>query len=141
MKAKFFLLILAVVLILAGCDNKKAAQTSDARNTIVASPPADSTMMIIANLLIKPEKIKDFVEAARVMIENSNKEPGCRFYKLFQDPYENTKFVFVEEYKNQAAVNEHFAAEYFKAFGPKIADFVAEPGKIKIVTVAKVVNQ
>ena len=68
---------------------------------------------------------------------SANKEPGCKSYQLYQDPYDNNKFVFVEEYKNQAAVDAHFASDYFKAFGPKMNDLVAEPGKIKIITVDK----
>ena len=98
-------------------------------------------MMIVANLTIKADKVKAFTDAAKEIIEKSNKEPGCKFYQLYQDPYNNTKFVFVEEYKNQAAVDAHFAADYFKAFGPKIKDLVQEPAKIKIVTVAKEVIQ
>ena len=98
-------------------------------------------MMIVAKLKVKPEKVKAFTEAAKEMIEKSNKEAGCKSYQLYQDTYNNTSFVFVEEYKNQAAVDAHFASDYFKAFGPKIGDLVAEPAKIKIVTVAKEVNQ
>jgi len=111
-------------------------------NKGLKSVPADEPgMMIVAKLTIKAEKVKAFTEAAKEIIEKSNKEPGCKFYQLYQDPYDNTKFVFVEEYKNQAAVDAHFAADYFKAFGPKIKDLVKEPGKIKIVTVGKEVNQ
>lgn len=94
-------------------------------------------MMIVAKLNVKAEKVKAFTEAAKEIIEKSNKEPGCKSYQLYQDPYDNTKFVFVEEYKNQAAVDAHFAADYFKAFGPKIADMVQEPAKIKIISVSK----
>ena len=101
----------------------------------------ESGMMIIAKLKVKPEKVKAFTEAAKEMIENSNKEAGCKSYQLYQDPYDNSRFVFVEEYKNQAAVDAHFASDYFKAFGPKMGELVAEPAKIKIVTVAKEVNQ
>ena len=102
-----------------------------------AEPVMDSKMMIIAKLSVKPEKAKDFTEAAKGMIENSNKESGCSFYQLFQDPYDNSKFVFVEEYKNQAAVDAHFAADYFKAFGPAIGDFILGQPEIKIITVGK----
>ncbi len=99
--------------------------------------PADFKMTIIARLTVKPEKTKDFIDAAKEIIGKSNKEPGCTFYQLYQDPYDNTKFVFVEEYKNQAAVDSHFATEHFKAFGPKIGDMVQGPPDIKIISVAK----
>jgi quinol monooxygenase YgiN len=90
---------------------------------------------------VKPEKVKDFTEAAKDIIAKSNTESGCIYYQLFQDPYDNTKFVFVEEYTNQAAVDAHFASEYFKAFGPKLGDLIIGAPEIKVITVAKEVVQ
>jgi len=106
-----------------------------------SAPSVDSKMMIVAKLSVKPEKSLDFIESAREMIEKSNTESGCSFYQLYQDPYDNSKFVFVEEYKNQVAVDAHFAADYFVAFGPKIGDMLVGAPEIKIVTVAKEVIQ
>jgi quinol monooxygenase YgiN/ketosteroid isomerase-like protein len=99
-------------------------------------PVTESKKMIVAKLSVKPEKTKSFIAAAREMIEKSNKESGCSFYQLYHDPYDPTKFVFVEEYKNQAAVDDHFSTEHFKAFGPKIADFATGPAEIKILSIA-----
>ncbi|OFY49831.1 MAG: hypothetical protein A2X22_00370 [Bacteroidetes bacterium GWF2_49_14] len=93
-------------------------------------------MMIIAKVSVKPDKTRVFVAAAREIIEKSNKEAGCSFYQLYQDPYDNSRFVFVEEYRNQAAVDAHFATDHFKGFGAKIGDLVAGPPDIKIITVA-----
>ena len=100
-------------------------------------PVAKGKMMIVAKLSVKPEKAKNFTAVAKEMIEKSNTESGCSFYQLYQDPYNSSKFVFVEEYKNQAAVDAHFATDYFKAFGPKIADLVSGPAEIKVISVAK----
>jgi quinol monooxygenase YgiN len=114
--------------LLAGCSANKQA----AVNQSVENPK----MMIIAKVAVKPDKTRDFIAAAKEIIEKSNKEAGCSFYQLYQDPYDNAKFVFVEEYKNQAAVDAHFATEHFKGFGAKIGDLVAGPADIKIITVA-----
>ena len=108
---------------------------------MIVAPAVDSKMMIVARLSIKPDKIKDFTEVAKEMIANSNKEEGCTSYQLFQDPYDNSKFVFVEEYKNQAAVDAHFATDYFKAFGTKIGDLIAGAPEIKVITVGTEVIQ
>ena len=137
MKINLFVMLLIFVLVAASCGNKKTAEPGNVNETSSAEPAMDSRMMIIAKLSVKPEKAKDFSEAAKEMIENSNKESGCTFYQLFQDPYDNSRFVFVEEYKNQAAVDAHFAADYFKAFGPKIGDFILGQPEIKIITVGK----
>ena len=53
-------------------------------------------MLILAKLTVKPDKVKAFTDAAKEIIEKSNKEPGCKSYQLYQDPYDNTRFVFVE---------------------------------------------
>ncbi|MFN8207057.1 MAG: putative quinol monooxygenase [Bacteroidales bacterium] len=100
-------------------------------------PDTNQARMIVAKVFIKPEKTDSFIMAARGIIQNSNAEPGCEFYQLYQDPYDKTKFVFVERYVNQAAVEAHFNADYFKAFGPSIASMVSNPAEINIVSVAR----
>jgi len=129
--------ILCALVIFTSCNTNKTNEMNPLKDSlnIVAQP--DYKMSIIARLSVKPERIKDFTDAARDIIDLSNKEAGCTFYQLFQDPYDNTKFVFVEEYKNQAAVDAHFATEYFKAFGPKIGDMIAGAPEIKVISVAK----
>jgi quinol monooxygenase YgiN len=139
MKVKLLVLFFVLALVLSSCGNNKPVEIKQVADSLVKAP--DYGMMIVAKVSVKPEKIKDFTEAAKEMIEKSNKESGCKFYQLYQDPYDNTKFVFVEQYVNQAAVDAHFASDYFKGFSPKIADLVTGPAQIKIVTMAKEVNQ
>ena len=139
MKTKLLVLLFSLVFICSSYGSKITVEY--ALGTPEQVPVAENGMMIVAKLTVKPDKVKTFIEAAKDIIEKSNKEPGCKSYQLYQDPYDNTKFVFVEEYKNQAAVDAHFASDYFKTFGPKIADLIAEPAKIKIITVAKEVIQ
>lgn len=142
MKLKLFFLTLIVLTMAISCGKKKSAEPVSESETVMSpAPVAEPKMMIIANLVIKPEKVKDFTDAAKEIIELSNKEAGCRFYQLYQNPYDNTKFVFVEEYINQAAVDAHFATDHFKAFGPKIGDMVVGASDIKIITVGKEVMQ
>lgn len=141
MKGKLLILLLTIAVVSGSCGNKKSDENMNTSKTSTAVPAVESKMMIVAKLSVKPEKIKDFTEAAKEMIEKSNKESGCSFYQLYQDPYDNSRFVFVEEYTNQAAVDAHFATDYFKAFGPKIGDFILGPPEIKVVTVAKEVIQ
>ena len=112
----------------------KTSETSSQSEAIVQS--TDFKKMILAKVFIKPGNEFDFIEAAKVMIENSNKEEGCLGYMLYQDPYEKTNFIFVESYKNQAAVDAHFATSYFKEFGSRISDMTSKPSEIKILDIA-----
>jgi len=77
-----------------------------------------------------------FIEAAKSIIEKSNSEEGCLGYMLYQNPYEKTSFIFVEKWKNQAAIDFHFATEHFKDFGASTADMTAKPTEIKIIDIA-----
>jgi quinol monooxygenase YgiN len=92
--------------------------------------------MITARVFIKAGSEDQFIEAAKTIIENSNKEEGCLGYMLYQDPYEKTNFIFVEKWKNQAAIDFHFATEHFKDFGTSTADLIAKPTEIKIIDIA-----
>ncbi len=130
MKAKSVIVLVCLAAAILSCTGKSAEENS-----------ATLKKMIIAKVSVKPEKVSDFAEAARGIIEKSNLESGCTFYQLYQNPYDSTKFVFVEEYMNQAAVDAHFSADYFKAFGPAIGDLVTGAPEIKIVTVSSEVVQ
>ena len=91
--------------------------------------------MINARLFIKTENIADFIDVAKTMIDSSNAEPGCISYMLYQNPYDQTQFVFVEEWKDQAAIDAHFGMSYFKAFGPKTSNWQFQPAEVKIFDV------
>lgn len=132
MKTK--ILILLGILFIAGVACKQQTPAVPAQPTAVQ--PAIIKKMITAKVFIKPGKEADFISAAKVMVENSNKEPGCRGYTLYQDPYEKTSFIFVETYDNQEAIDFHFATPYFKEFGQTIADMVSSPAEIKILDIS-----
>lgn len=136
MKTKIlFLLILAVVIVIS-CKSKAPAPPAQPSQTETVAPAPDYQKMITAKVFVLPGKEADFISAAKMMIENSNKEEGCLDYMLYQDPFEKTNFIFVEKYKNQAAIDVHFATPYFKEFGSKTADMTSKPTEIKIIDIA-----
>jgi quinol monooxygenase YgiN len=141
MKVKLLVLFILFAVMNSSYGSTKSGDIVKGSNIQAKTTVPENKMMIIAKVNVKPEKVKEFIEAAREMIEKSNKESGCSFYQLYQDPYDNSKFVFVEEYKNQSSVDAHFASDYFKGFGPKIGDLVSGPAEIKIITEAKEVIQ
>lgn len=127
-------LIIFAILILTGmaCKQNTPAITGQPETSV---QPVILKKMITARVFVKPGRESDFISAARVMVENSNKEAGCLGYKLYQDPYEKSSFIFVETYKDQAAIDFHFATSYFKEFGTTIGDMVSEPADIKILDI------
>jgi quinol monooxygenase YgiN len=139
MRTKLFILLFAAVIIMSSFESGSTTNKKVVAGSLIQAPVAANEMMITATLNIKPDKIKDFLAVAKEMVEKSGKESGCKSYQLYQDPYNTTSFIFVEEYKDQAAIDAHFATDYFKAFGPKITNLVQEPAKIKVITVSNIV--
>jgi quinol monooxygenase YgiN len=133
MKTKILILSVLLSVIGISCKPKAPALPSQPEATV---QPSDFKKMITAKVFIKPGKESDFLTAAKVMVENSNKEEGCLGYMVYQDPFEKTNFIFVESYKNQAAIDVHFATPYFKEFGAKTADIISKPTEIKILDIA-----
>lgn len=72
--------------------------------------------VIVAQLSIKEESIEAFLPLAEVMVENTNKEPGCMCYKLLNAVKEKGEFFFYEEYEDQTAIDYHNASAHFKTF-------------------------
>ena len=134
MKTGIVIMSFGLAILLASCAKNQPAT--------VETPANDTTSevvmkkMITARVFVKPDKVADFVEAAKAMIDSSNMEPGCESYRLYQDPYDNTNLIFVEVWKDQAAIDAHFAMLYFKAFGPKISDWLLKPTELKIYDVS-----
>jgi quinol monooxygenase YgiN len=133
MKTKIFFLSLFLAVFGISCKPKAPAQPAQPEAAVKAP---EYKKMITARVYIKPGKEAEFIEAAKTIIEASNKEEGCTGYMLYQEPYEKTNFIFVETYKNQAAVDFHFSTDYFKDFGTKIAGLVSKPAEIKVIDIA-----
>jgi quinol monooxygenase YgiN len=92
-------------------------------------------IVITAYLDIKADQVEKFLTEVQDVITKSQAEEGNASYNLFSDLNEKNKFVFVEEWKGQAAVDIHFATEHFKKFNTLMDEVAASPAKIKIFEV------
>lgn len=73
-------------------------------------------IVLKVDMLVKPgseEKCKEYI---RILQENSRKEPGCLLYIGHQSTENPRKFLFYEQYKDQAAFDAHRNAPYFKQY-------------------------
>jgi quinol monooxygenase YgiN len=71
-------------------------------------------IILKVDMLVKPgteEKCKEYI---RLLQQHSRQEPGCLLYVGHQSVENPRKFLFYEQYKDQAALDAHRAAPYFK---------------------------
>ena len=102
------------------------------KETCVASNTNNTQMIITAKVKIKPERVIDFIEGTKELIAQSRAEEGNITYTLYQDPSDLTQFIFVEEWKDQAAIDFHFNTPHFKNFGAFSNECASGPSQIKI---------
>ena len=147
MKTKSLLFALAFVALLAACTSKSqtenqalaAGDSACAQKGAGCCKKADTTensRIIAAKIFIKADKVAEFTKMFQGMTDSTLKETGCTGYQLYQNPYDKNSFLVFETYKNQAAVEAHFAAAYFKAYGEKIGPLTSKPTEMVIYDVA-----
>lgn len=132
MKIRIIVLICAAVMTVACGGNSQSSCPKEKACCKVS----EMKKVISAQVSIKPEKVDAFIAATKDLIEKSRAEEGCVSYSLYQDPQDKTKFLFFEEWKNQAAVDFHFATEHFKKFGETLNDCASASAVITIYDVA-----
>jgi quinol monooxygenase YgiN len=62
------------------------------------------------------------IAAAREMMTETYKEPGCKTYVFSTDLSDPGKFRIFEEWESQEALDAHFVAPHMAKFGASIAE-------------------
>lgn len=126
--------VLFGLLLITGCNTK--TQTSRDDDTIVIkSDMAERTgdeLKIVAIMTVKPEAIKDILPVFQAVVQGSQEEDGCIFYNLHQDINDSTKFIMLEEWKSQAAIDYHNSTDHFKTFKEASKDMI-EKSEVSIL--------
>ncbi|MDR2862824.1 MAG: antibiotic biosynthesis monooxygenase [Puniceicoccales bacterium] len=78
--------------------------------------------VIIAIIRAKKDSVQKFQAAAKTVVAATRKEPGNVSYVFLANPEDAQTFYFVEHWKDQAAIDAHFAAEHFKEFGKALGE-------------------
>lgn len=88
--------------------------------------------IIIAQLSVKENKIKQFIEVAQEMVGKSKNEKGCLVYRLLNEINKPNEFVIYEKYINDKAVDFHNSSEHFKIFIKSVPEFLLTEPQIDI---------
>lgn len=73
-------------------------------------------LVIHASVLIDPAKTEAAVSAAKQMMAESRKEPGCHTYTFARDLSEPGRFYIIEEWASDEALALHFKAPHMAKF-------------------------
>ncbi|MEW6185347.1 MAG: putative quinol monooxygenase [Thermodesulfobacteriota bacterium] len=86
---------------------------------------------IIAKIPVKEEKLNDAIEVFKEFFTEVAKEEGTLSYTLNVSKKEPFTLVVLERYKDMESFTAHGATPHMKAFGAKVAEFIA--GKMEVI--------
>jgi (4S)-4-hydroxy-5-phosphonooxypentane-2,3-dione isomerase len=73
-------------------------------------------IVLRVDMLVKPGAEEKCRELIHVLQENTRREPGCVQYVGHQSKENPRRFFFYEVYKDEAALQAHRDAPYFKQY-------------------------
>ena len=92
------------------------------------------TIGVLATLTIKPgtneEFEKAFLEMEAVV---QQQEPGNLLYQLYRSRDDDTTYIVMERYADEAAFEAHGKSDEFKAAGAKLGGCMAAPVQIQML--------
>jgi len=83
------------------------------------------TTPVVAVFTAKPGKEDELEALFRGLIETTLKEEGCISYQLNRDLKHPGRFVWIEEWESEAALERHLAAPHLQALAAKLPECAA----------------
>lgn len=81
----------------------------------------------LVHVQVKPEHIRDFIEASRLNHEDSVREPGNRRFDILQSADDPTKFVLYEAYVNAQDAAAHKTSPHYLKWRDTVAPWMSSP--------------
>jgi len=93
-------------------------------------------ILVTGRLHVPAANRERFLEVATTMCESSREEPGCIGYRVYQDLEQEDRYVFVEEWADDEALQRHFKQPHTGAFMGALAGLLGGPADALFHTVA-----
>ena len=93
-------------------------------------------IVVTGRVLIPAERHERFVAVATEMCARSREEEGCIGYRVYADLEQPERYVFVEEWADDGALQRHFGESHTRAFMGDLIAMLGEPADALFHTTA-----
>lgn len=93
-------------------------------------------IIVIGRVKVEEANRDALVAAAEEMQNASREEEGCIRYGFFSAVEDPLSFVAVEEWRDRAALDEHFATPHLRKFSETLLSLISEAPEVAIHEVA-----
>lgn len=88
---------------------------------------SQKNLTVVARVKAKKGAEKEVRRVLSSLIKPTHQEPGCIDYVMHQGADDKSLFLFYENWKSKAALDEHLAKPYIQAFIAKTDDLLDGP--------------
>jgi quinol monooxygenase YgiN len=92
-------------------------------------------IVVTGRVQIAPENRERFIAVATEMCSRSREEQACRGYRVYADLEQDDRYVFVEEWADDDALQRHFAQPHTATFMGGLIPLLAAPADAVFHTV------
>ncbi len=93
-------------------------------------------IVVTGRVQIPEENRARFLEIATAMCRASRADEGCAGYRVYEDAEQPGRFVFIEEWQDDDALQSHFRQPHTGAFMSELPGLLGEPPDALFHTVA-----
>jgi quinol monooxygenase YgiN len=97
-------------------------------------------IVVIGRVKTDADKREALIRVGEAVAAASRAEAGCISYRLYEATDLENEFVFVEEWKDQQALELHFGTPHIAEFMQAIPATITAPPDVKFHTVASSVD-
>ncbi|HLB20916.1 MAG TPA: putative quinol monooxygenase [Solirubrobacteraceae bacterium] len=92
-------------------------------------------IVVTGRVRIASENRERFIAVSTEMCSRAREEEGCRGYRVSADLEQEDRYVFVEEWADEEALQRHFAQPHTATFMGGLIPLLAEPADAVFHTV------
>lgn len=94
-------------------------------------------IVVTGRVRIAAENRERFAAIATEMCRHSREDDGCRGYRVYADLEQDDRYVFVEEWADDAMLQSHFGQPHTATFMRALLPMLAEPNDAVFHTVSQ----
>ena len=93
-------------------------------------------LLVLGSAVAKEGKFSDLLALSQQHVARSRAEPGCINHAVHQDIENPLRLVFVEEWQDLAALQQHFVVPESRQFAEALGELVSSPPTLVVYEAA-----
>jgi quinol monooxygenase YgiN len=93
-------------------------------------------IVVVGRVRTDADRRAELIRIGQAVAAASREEAGCIDYRLYEDTENSNEFVFVEEWENDEALQQHFRTPHIAAFMGAIPPAIVAPPDVQFHEVA-----